>query len=720
MLKKRCLLLAAPLGGAGPGANVAGGTGGGINTVGGAGAGSGFFGGPDDKKHSDVTRKRTWKGKLLDSLGNTVNKYVPDPRRDPMADRPVGYEDFKDPKIRHAAQATMPESQTVDDYMKKRTEDWIKRNTEENYPTYDKELLAKRGLKQRTDGSIFTTTGIKKVDESVETQNQHLKDIIDKESTIDEEKLKLRRQLAVDDAETYRKFVAEMKRSDIQEQQSMRRRLPHPADPKYDPFKNTPGYRPQDSTKLASWLKRQRESGLSASGASLSTREGQERFYNEEKMATQSHANPFAHHVEVPRGLPKMTITHLSPDSICINDKEIIGSIIVTPTRYYHWNATTIEDINTKTMSLLLHLYPPPDVVFIGTGRNLYMVDEELRIAFMKRGTVIHCMTTREACSTFGLQLTHRSRVACALLSCVPTNPFGKECFGDFIDNDSYILSDTQLGIRPNRQFNPMLYRTNKVAEKYRDTLGSGYGPKYHQLSDGRLVRPGTAGTKLRPMIEPGEDIEWEKLPSYYHWFPKETLEDYFEKRTWRDVQGMPEGFSADRRMRKNMGQQSESSGSSPASNAVIMAGNSNAANATTGGLPEGVAAIDEQPKADLMPWDSNSIPMPKWPHEKNHTGDIVVEDPKTGRMLGMQKGTFEKWKKMMARRKELEQAEDRGEDVSALQQPEDEPVEFDQEDLVRDKSGRMMDFSKMKYIPMMENRWHAKKKHTTGRALPQ
>lgn len=611
-----------------------------------------------------------------------------------MADRPVGYEDFKSEKTAHFS-PDYKQGETLEDYMRNRNEQWNKKNMADHMPP-TKELREARGIHSRPDGGVFIQTGDKSLDLNVETQNERMNEILAASAEVDEEKLKLRRQLQVENAEEYRKFVAEMKRSDLQEEQSMRRRMPHPADPKYDPFKHTPGYRPQDSTKLASWLKRQRESGVTASGADLSTREGQERFYNEEKMATQFHANPFAHHVEVPRGLPKMIITHLSPDSVCINEKEIIGSIIITSTRYYHWNANTIEDINKRTLAVLLHLYPVPDVVFIGTGRNLYMIDEDLRLAFASRGTAVHCMTTREACSTFGLQLTCKRRTACALLACVPTNPYGKECFGDFIENDSYCLSDTQLGIRPNRQFNPSLYKTNKIAEQYRHTVGTGVGPKYHVTSEGRMVRPGTHGTKLRPMIEPGESIEWEKLPSYYHWFPKEVVEDYIEKRTWREVKeaGLQEGNTAENRVKRQMD--------------VNQPHNQ---------------APDEQPKAILMPWDSNTIPMPRWQHEKNENGEYCVEDPKTGRVIGMAKPTFEKWKKMMDRRKELESAEDEGLDVTMQRKPEEEDVEFDQESIVADRSGRLMDFSKSRYIPTSEHRWHPKSQKSTQRGnlpLPQ
>jgi hypothetical protein len=189
-------------------------------------------------------------------------------------------------------------------------------------------------------------------------------------------------------------------------------------------------------------------------------------------------------------------------------------------------------------------------------------------------------------------------------------------------------------------------------------------------LPDGRLVRPGTSGTKLRPLIEPGEDIDWENLPSYYHWFPKERLEDYIENTTWREIAGKPIGDPAEARVRALM-------------------------------TVDQPVHKQEQPKADLMPWDSETIPMMKWPHERDPE-NVSVDDPKTGRVVAMTAPTFEKWKQMMKERKE-------GKTPTV-------EVEYDQETLVSDKNGRLMDLSKQKYVPLYEGRWHPRRQTKTGR----
>jgi len=606
-------------------------------------------------------------GNFLDRVAEFVTKNIPDPRDDVNSKRPVGYEEFRN--TGPAAQSNP--GTTLSQYVRNRNEEWAKKNLP------PEKHAAALGVPTREDGSLFVTGDItdRKMYETMEAQNKAMADLKNEMSEVDDEKRKLRKQLQMENEEEFRKFMAEARRNEIAEQATAKRRMPHPTDPKYDPFKITPGYRPQDSSKLAAWLERQRASGYTASGQSLSTKEGQERFYNEEKMATQYHANPFANRIEVPPGTPKIEISALSPDSFMIKDQEVIGSIICTPTRVYHWNAATFEDITKRTLSVILHMYPVPDVLFIGTGRNLYHIDEELRIEFMKRGTVVHCLTTKEAATTFGLQLTMRRRVCCALLACVPTNPFGRECFGDFIENDAYCLSDTALGIRPPRQFNPYLYKSNKVAESYRHMQGTGFGPRYKQLPDGRLVRPGTHGTKLRPMLEPSEQPEWEKLPSYYNWFPKERLEDYVENTTYRELE------TREKRML-------------PEDKRVQFL-------TTSDGQP--VNTNEELPSAELMPWDSATIPLPKWQFERNPNGQHLALDPKTGRLVGMDKITFGKWRKMM---------EARAQGVEP-----DEEVEFDQERFVADKQGRLQDLAKAKYVPLNEARWHPDRTESSGKA---
>lgn len=608
-------------------------------------------------------------GRLRHTIQKGVRKYIPDPRDDPLTELPMSKSAYERTHQQQegSVRIGIRPGQSIEDYMVERDRRWMHRQ---------REVFADRvkdeGLPTTKDGMIFMATGDRVHDVSVETANKSVLEPKREDYEMDEELRFLRRQLQVENEAEYRKFVSESKRNEMTLQESAKRRLAHPSDPNYDPFKNMPSYRPQDSRSLAQWLKRQRESGRSASGLSLQTKEGQERFYNEEKMATQYHANPFANRIEEPRGMSRMRIEAYSPDSVFVGNKEVIGSCIVTERGYYHWNVSSFEEINERTMALLLHLYPVPDVVFIGTGRNLHMVDEALRIAFQKRGTVVHCLTTSLACAHFGVQLSVSRRSALALINPVPTNGYGVECFGDFIENDMYSLSDSQLGISPMKQFSSQLYRTSPNAEKYRHMQGTGYGPRYHEMSDGRLVRPGTSGTKLRPMLEPGEGVEWDKLPSYYHWYPKECLEDYIENTSLREIHSKPLGDPVERRLNRHL---------------------------------RGVHIDKEEAVTpELMPWDSASIPITKFPHERNDD-EIIVDDPKTGRVIGMSRDTYERWKKMMAERR--------------AGVPETDPVEYDQERFVTNREGVVFDLSKMKYRPIYEGRWNPRRPQSTGRTSP-
>ncbi|EPY37278.1 hypothetical protein STCU_00019 [Strigomonas culicis] len=557
--------------------------------------------------------------------------------------------------------------QSIEDYMVERDRKWLQSQRDSMNP-----LVQHEGLATTKDGMPFVPVGDRRRDMDVESRNAdiHLPERADYE--MDDETVLLRRQLQVENEAQYRRFVAESKRTEIQMHDTQKKRRQHPSDPNYDPFKLTPDYRPQDSAQLAQWLKRQRESGKSASGLSLQTREGQERFYNEEKMATQYHGNPFSTRIETPRGMATIEVTAYSPDSIFVNNKEVIGSCIVTEKGFFHWNVSSFEEVNERTLSLLLHFYPVPDVIFLGTGRNLHFIDEELRIAFQKRGSVIHCLTTPQACGHFGTQVSISRRAALAIINPIPTNPYGVECFGDFIENDMFSLSDSALGISPLRQFSSTLFKRNEVAERYRHMQGTGIGPRYHELSDGRLVRPGTSGTKLRPMIEPGDVIDWEKLPSYYHWYPKEELFDYVENNTYRQIgEAGARGTDETRIMRAQSGEKY---------------------------MKEDIVVTE------LMPWDSASIPLTRFPHERSDE-EIIVEDPKTGRIIGMERETYDRWRKMMDERR-------RGAE-------ETDPVEYDQERYVTNKEGMVFDLSKIKYRPIYEGRWNPRRQQSTGRTNP-
>lgn len=608
-----------------------------------------------------------WKTKLRHGIQQTVRKYVPDPRDNPLTEFPVSKEAFEKGQPAGSLQMGMRPGQTIPQYHAERDKKWAADRQLDQTP-----IAEALGTPRLKDGTFFVSGTNRSKYMDIETANKQVKPITPADYEADEETILLRRQLQMENEAEYRKFVAEQKRSEIQLKDTQKKRLAHPSDPKYDPFKITPGYRPQDSKALAQWLKRQRDSGKSASGLSLQTKEGQERFYNEEKMATQYHANPFSQRIEDPRGFSKTKVTAYTPDSVFVNNKEVIGSVIVTANRYYHWNVGSFDEINERTLALALHLYPVPDVLFIGTGRNLHMIDEELRITFQKRGTVVHCLTSPQAASHFGMQLSISRRSCLALINPIPTNPYGKECFGDFIENDMYSLSDTQMGVPPLKQYSSQLFSQNKVAEKYRHMQGSGIGPKYHVLSDGRMVRPGTSGTKLRPMLEPGENVEWEKLPSYYHWYPKEHLHDYIENTTWREIKGKEIGDPTENRMTNHMRGDKKTK--------------------------------DDVPRSELMPWDSSSIPLTKFAYERNEE-EIIVEDPKTGRIIGMERDTFERWKKMMTERREGKEESD--------------PVEYDQERFVTSKEGVVFDLSKMQYRPIFEGRWNPRRQQSTGRTNP-
>ena len=112
----------------------------------------------------------------------------------------------------------------------------------------------------------------------------------------------------------------------------------------------------------------------------------------------------------------------------------------------------------------------------------------------------------------------------------------------------------------------------------------------------------------------------------------------------------------------------------------------------------------EDSPTPELAPWSSATIPITKFGHERNEE-EIIVEDPKTGRVIGMERDTYERWKRMMEERR--------------LGLPESDPVEYDQERYVTNKDGLVFDLSKVKYRPIFEGRWNPRRQQSTGRTNP-
>eukprot|EP00760_Papus_ankaliazontas_P003235 PhM_4_TR11507/c0_g1_i1/m.97119 len=662
---------------------------------------------------ADAPSRPPFMHRIVDSVTGFVKRYIHDPRFDPNAAPSVSGtlrdRDFTHPpivgappqatnKMKQGAQGpqagvtneSVPRSmlttpirddETIEDYIKRRHEEWSKGNLHAQRVL--SQHAVKEGFKMRDDGTLFHAHATDRTLYMTADVNPEQKAKMDALATeIDPKDMEIRRHLQHENAAEFRKHVSEKKRDSLNDKEQFQRRRPHPSDQSnYNPFWRTPDYRPGDSTQLAEWLDTQRnEKGVTPMGGQdLSTPEGKMRGYQEEVMATQYNANPTSNRFDLPPGLggQLFKLQGMSPDSVIINGKEVIGSTIVLPTGFFHWNVTTWEDINERTLALIMHTYPVPDILFIGTGRNQHFVDEDIVLALRRRGTIVHCLTTRDAAANYSQQLSGKRRVACALVMCIPTNPYKTEAFGDFVENDAFISSDSELGILPQFKLPSEYAKHNKVAEKYRHLQGTGIGPQYHMLRSGKMVRPGTAGTSLRPLSEPNEEIDFPQLPSYYNWYPKENVEDYVERTTWREVGGFKKAEQLKDPSEARIRYQRE-------------------------GSPK--SGVAEQEEKEFQPWEgSSAIPLPKWVYEKEED-EIIIDDPKTGRMIGMTRKQFEDWLVMMKHRSEGKANMD--------------TVEYDQEQFVAGKNGFIYDMSKLKWFKNQSHRWYRHKSARTGRGF--
>lgn len=186
------------------------------------------------------------------------------------------------------------------------------------------------------------------------------------------------------------------------------------------------------------------------------------------------------------------------------------------------------------------------------------------------------------------------------------------------------------------------------------------------------MVRPSSAGTTLRPLLEPGEidKVEWDKLPSYFNWYPKEHVYDYIENNTYRETKGVEPVDPGETRISELFKTSSDD-------------------------------IVDESADESLMPWDSRSIPVTKHRGWKHRDGIISICDGKTGRVVGVTHEGFELYKKMMTERAEGKEESD--------------PIEFDQERFVADEDGFVYDMVQSRFLPAFECRWHPKMKKKRG-----
>jgi uncharacterized protein len=93
------------------------------------------------------------------------------------------------------------------------------------------------------------------------------------------------------------------------------------------------------------------------------------------------------------------------------------GSILVLPDRAEAWPLTTIDQLDLASLEPVLAAEPPVEVLLIGCGRAMAIIDPELRAAARARGVALEPMDTGAACRTYNVLMAEDRRVAAVLIA---------------------------------------------------------------------------------------------------------------------------------------------------------------------------------------------------------------------------------------------------------------------------------------------------------------
>jgi uncharacterized protein len=93
------------------------------------------------------------------------------------------------------------------------------------------------------------------------------------------------------------------------------------------------------------------------------------------------------------------------------------GSILVLPEWSAAWPVVSIDELDLASLEPVLAADPPIEVLLIGCGRSMALIDPDLRAAARARGVALEPMDTGAACRTYNVLMAEDRRVAAALIA---------------------------------------------------------------------------------------------------------------------------------------------------------------------------------------------------------------------------------------------------------------------------------------------------------------
>ncbi len=116
-------------------------------------------------------------------------------------------------------------------------------------------------------------------------------------------------------------------------------------------------------------------------------------------------------------GKTKLSITGYGDGGFKINGEFISGSLLVFPERTVSWPMKSADALTPKDFQSIMESLPPVELVLLGTGRSMAMVNPAIKQVLKAKGIALDVMDTGAACRTYNVLLSEERRVAAALIA---------------------------------------------------------------------------------------------------------------------------------------------------------------------------------------------------------------------------------------------------------------------------------------------------------------
>lgn len=107
-------------------------------------------------------------------------------------------------------------------------------------------------------------------------------------------------------------------------------------------------------------------------------------------------------------------IQSYEPGKICINHTYYQHSVIIRPHDFQAWTPRHLENVTILDFTTILDALP--QILLLGTGKNLIIPDETLLTFLFEKGIGVEFMDSKSACYTYTILAAEDRNVAACIL----------------------------------------------------------------------------------------------------------------------------------------------------------------------------------------------------------------------------------------------------------------------------------------------------------------